>query len=40
MRGVGRPSSNGEDGLVSLATALAVLESARDGQAVAVRFDA
>ena len=40
MRGVGRPSSNGEDGLVSLATALAVLESARDGKAVAVRFDA
>jgi 1,5-anhydro-D-fructose reductase (1,5-anhydro-D-mannitol-forming) len=40
MRGVGRRSSSGEDGLVSLATALAVLESARDGQAVAVRFDA
>lgn len=40
MRGVGRPSSSGEDGLVSLATALAVLESARDGQAVAVRLDA
>ena len=40
MRGVGRPSSSGEDGLLSLATALAVLESARDGQAVAVRLDA
>ena len=40
MRGVGRPSSSREDGLVSLATALAVLESARDGKAVAVRLDA
>ena len=39
MRGVDRPSSSGEDGLVSLATALAALESARDGRAVAVRLD-
>jgi len=40
MRGVGGPSSSGEDGLISLATALAALESARDGRAVAVRLDA
>jgi 1,5-anhydro-D-fructose reductase (1,5-anhydro-D-mannitol-forming) len=40
MRGAGRPSSSGEDGLISLATALAVLESARDGREVEVRLDA
>jgi 1,5-anhydro-D-fructose reductase (1,5-anhydro-D-mannitol-forming) len=40
MRGVARPSSSGEDGLASLATALAALDSARDGWAVAVRIDA
>jgi 1,5-anhydro-D-fructose reductase (1,5-anhydro-D-mannitol-forming) len=40
MRGVGRPSSSGEDGLASPATALAALESGRDGLAVAVRLDA
>jgi 1,5-anhydro-D-fructose reductase (1,5-anhydro-D-mannitol-forming) len=40
MRGVGRPASSGEDGLISLATALAALESARDGRSVAIKLDA
>lgn len=40
MRGAGRQSSSGEDGLVSLATALAAVESAREGRQVAVRLDA
>ena len=40
VRGVGRPASSGEDGLVSLATALAALESARDGRSVAIKLEA
>ena len=40
MRGVGRPASSGEDGLISLATALAALESARDGRSVAIKLEA
>jgi 1,5-anhydro-D-fructose reductase (1,5-anhydro-D-mannitol-forming) len=36
MRGEGPPVANGEDGVRSLAVALAVLESARSGRAVAV----
>jgi 1,5-anhydro-D-fructose reductase (1,5-anhydro-D-mannitol-forming) len=38
--GVGRPASSGEDGLISLATALAALESARDGRLVAIKLEA
>jgi len=38
IRGQGRPSCTGEDGLRSLATALAALESARTGRRVAVQF--
>ena len=37
-RGEGQPSCTGEDGLRSLATALAALESARTGRRVAVQF--
>ena len=40
MRGVGRPASSGEDGLTPLATALAALESARDGRSVAIKLEA
>jgi 1,5-anhydro-D-fructose reductase (1,5-anhydro-D-mannitol-forming) len=40
MRGRGRPASSGEDGLISLAVALAALESARDGRSVAIKPDA
>jgi 1,5-anhydro-D-fructose reductase (1,5-anhydro-D-mannitol-forming) len=40
MRGVGGPASSGEDGLISLATALAALESARDGRTVAIKLEA
>ena len=36
VRGEGAPSATGEDGLWSLATALALVESARSGRAVAV----
>ena len=36
VRGEGRPSATGEDGVRSLATALAVLESARSGRRVAI----
>lgn len=39
IRGEGQPSATGEDGVRSLATALAVLESARSGRRVEVRFD-
>ena len=39
IRGEGQPSCTGEDGLRSLATALAALESARTGRRVAVQFD-
>jgi 1,5-anhydro-D-fructose reductase (1,5-anhydro-D-mannitol-forming) len=38
VRGEGQPSCTGEDGLRSLATALAALESARTGQRVPVLF--
>ncbi len=38
IRGEGQPSCTGEDGLRSLATALAALESARTGRRVAVQF--
>lgn len=38
IRGEGAPSASGEDGVRSLATALAVLEAARTGQRAAVRF--
>lgn len=40
MRGAGRPASSGEDGLSALATALAALESAREGRSVAINLDA
>ena len=40
IRGAGRPASSGEDGLISLATALAALESAREGRSVAIKIDA
>jgi 1,5-anhydro-D-fructose reductase (1,5-anhydro-D-mannitol-forming) len=36
VRGEGRPSASGEDGVRSLATALAVLESAKSGRRVAI----
>jgi len=36
VRGEGQPSATGEDGVRSLATALAVLESSRTGQRVAI----
>ena len=36
IRGEGKPSATGEDGVRSLATALAVLESTRTGQRVAI----
>ena len=36
VRGEGQPSATGEDGVRSLATALAVLESARTGRRVAI----
>ncbi len=39
MRGEGQPTSTGVDGARSLAAALAVLESARTGRRVAIRFD-
>src|SRR5438445_598779 len=38
IRGEGQPSCTGEDGLRSLATALAALESARTGRRVPVQF--
>src|SRR5712664_3329226 len=38
IRGEGKPSCTGEDGLRSLATALAALESARTGRRMAVRL--
>jgi 1,5-anhydro-D-fructose reductase (1,5-anhydro-D-mannitol-forming) len=38
MRGDGQPSASGEDGVRSLATALAVLESTRTGTRVDVRY--
>src|SRR5207248_7490670 len=38
IRGEGQPSCTGEDGLRSLATALAALESARTGRRVAVHL--
>jgi len=38
IRGEGAPSASGEDGVRSLATALAVLEAARTGRRTAVRF--
>src|SRR2546430_2002210 len=38
IRGEGQPSRTGEDGLRSLATALAALESARTGRRVPVQF--
>jgi len=36
VRGEGQPSATGEDGVRSLATALAVLESTRTGRRVAI----
>jgi 1,5-anhydro-D-fructose reductase (1,5-anhydro-D-mannitol-forming) len=38
MRGEGQPAATGEDGVRSLATALAVRESARTGKQIAVRY--
>ena len=38
MRGEGTPSATGEDGVRSLATALAVLEASQTGRRTAVRF--
>ena len=38
IRGEGSPSATGEDGIRSLATALAVLEATRSGRRTAVRF--
>jgi 1,5-anhydro-D-fructose reductase (1,5-anhydro-D-mannitol-forming) len=38
VAGQGQPSASGEDGVRSLATALAVLESSRTGQRVSVRY--
>jgi len=38
IRGEGQPTCTGEDGLRSLATALAALESARTGQRIAVSY--
>jgi 1,5-anhydro-D-fructose reductase (1,5-anhydro-D-mannitol-forming) len=38
IRGEGQPSASGEDGVRSLATALAVLESARTGRLTAIQF--
>ena len=38
IRGEGSPSATGEDGVRSLATALAVLEATRTGRRTAVRF--
>ena len=38
VRGEGTPSATGEDGVRSLATALAVLEATRTGRCTAVRF--
>lgn len=39
IEGRGKPSASGEDGLRSLATALAVLESSRTGQRVPVKYN-
>ena len=39
MAGSGAPSASGEDGVRSLATALAVLESSRAGRTMQVRYD-
>jgi len=39
MAGTGAPSVSGEDGIRSLATALAVLESTRTGRAMQIRYD-
>jgi len=38
MAGSGAPSASGEDGVRSLATALAVLESSRTGHCTPVRY--
>jgi 1,5-anhydro-D-fructose reductase (1,5-anhydro-D-mannitol-forming) len=38
VRGEGQPAATGEDGVRSLATALAVLESTRTGAKVAVHY--
>jgi 1,5-anhydro-D-fructose reductase (1,5-anhydro-D-mannitol-forming) len=38
LRGEGQPSASGEDGVRSLATALAVLESAHTGKQVEIRY--
>ncbi len=40
MKGAARPASSGEDGLISLATALAALESAKEDRSVEVKLDA
>lgn len=39
VRGAARPASSGEDGLIALATALAGLESAREGRSIAIKLD-
>ena len=39
VAGQGVPAASGEDGVRSLATALAVLEASRSGQRVAIRYD-
>jgi 1,5-anhydro-D-fructose reductase (1,5-anhydro-D-mannitol-forming) len=39
MAGSGAPSASGEDGVRSLATALAVLESSRTGRCTPVRYE-
>jgi 1,5-anhydro-D-fructose reductase (1,5-anhydro-D-mannitol-forming) len=38
IRGAGTPSATGEDGVRSLATALAVLEASQTGRRIPVRF--
>lgn len=40
IRHAARPASSGEDGLISLATALAALESDREGRSIATKLDA
>jgi 1,5-anhydro-D-fructose reductase (1,5-anhydro-D-mannitol-forming) len=39
IAGSGAPSASGEDGVRSLATALAVLESSRTGRCTPVRYE-
>ena len=39
VRGAARPTSSGEDGLIALASALAALESAREGRSIAIKLD-